>query len=326
MFFTKNRKFIVTKTPLRLSLAGGSTDLDAFLMEYERGSVISFTPNLYTFISLHSNNMNKYIINYSKKEVTSNLQEIKNDIAKYCLDYFNMDYCTVTFNSNILASGSGLASSSSYTISLIKAITIYQQLNLTDFEVCDIAFNIEKKFNPLAGQQDIYGCGIGGFKRIDFALSKPPSFRYLDISFITQDYEMYLLNTNIIRNSTDILQTIDVKKIYKLLDLVENLENSILKKDKLSFFEIFKDAWLAKKQSSSEIMNNQTLTHIDSILCRLNSVSGYKLCGSGGGGYFLIFVDKNYKEKFEIQINEKLDSHHITNIKLDNDSIRGIQL
>jgi len=322
----QEKKIVVSKTPLRLSLVGGSTDLDSFLQKYNNGSVISFTPNIYTFISLHSNNTNYYIINYSQKEKTLHIDEIKNDIARLCLKYFDVKFCTVTFNTNILSTGSGLASSSSYTISLIKAISIYQQINLTDYEICKLAFDIEKQFNPLAGQQDIYGCGIGGFKRIDFNLSKPPSFRYLDISFILNNYDMYLLNTNLIRNSTNILQKIDIDKSYKLLKIVDNFEESILDKDTKNFFDIFNLGWQTKKETSSEILADSNLLHIDNVLSSLSMIKGYKLCGSGGGGYFLMFVDKNNIYEFEILIKEKLPNNMFTKIGLDHDSIRAIEI
>lgn len=317
---------IICKSSLRVSLVGGSTDTDAFLSKYNRGSVISFTPDLYTFVSLHENNLNKFVINYSIKEEVEDINLIKNDIVRECFKYFNTNYCTVTFNSNILSSGSGLASSSSYTVALIKAISIFQNLCLTDIEICNLALKIEKKFNPLAGQQDVYGCGMGGFKRIDFQLNKPPSFKYLDISHILNNYQMYLLNTNIIRNSTSVLKTIDADKSYNLLELVEQFEDSIIKKDTDTFFKIFNEGWNIKKTTSAEIINSSELLSIDQVLCSLNGVAGHKLCGAGGGGYFLIFVDKQTEKKFEFLINLKLQKNKLIKININSVAINGAKI
>lgn len=321
-----NQKLIVAKTPLRVSLVGGSTDLDSFLEKYKSGSVISFTPNLYTFITLHTNNINRYIINYSKKEECSRLNQISNDIARECLKYFDTEYCTITFNSNILSSGSGLASSSSYTISLVKAISMFKNIELTNYQICDIAQKIEKIFNPLAGQQDVYGCGIGSFKRMDFSLDKPPSYRYLDFSYITDNYGMYLLNTNITRVSTNILKSIDIEKSHNLLDIVDDFESIILEKNTTKFFEKFNEGWKIKKTMSNDITKHKTIKKIDSTLESIDGVVGHKLCGSGGGGYFLIFVDKNQINIFEDEIKQTLSKHQLTNLKLDNDSIRGFRI
>ena len=317
---------ITTKCPLRISLVGGSTDTDEFLQKYGKGSVISFTPDIYTFITIHTNNSKKYLINYSKKEVCETIQEIKNDIVRECFEYFKPDFCTITFNSNILATGSGLASSSSYTISVIKAVSMFKNILMTDIEICNLAFKIEKKFNPLAGMQDIYGCGVGDFKRIYFEKNKPPSFKFLDISFITNFYNMYLLNTGVVRNSTNILKTLDVDKSYPLLSLTDEFENIIMSRNSDKFFNIFNDGWRIKKSTSLEIMNSSIIKELDDFFSKQDEVGGYKLCGAGGGGYFLIFVRKDKSTIFEKKIEYNFPHNQIINISIDSSGIRGYQL
>jgi D-glycero-alpha-D-manno-heptose-7-phosphate kinase len=317
---------IIAKCPLRISLVGGSTDTQDFIDKYGIGSVVSFTPNLYTFVTIHNSNIKKYIVNYSKKEITDSIQDIQNDIVRECLKHFNTSYCTVTFNSSILSSGSGLASSSSYTISIIKALSVFHNIDMTDIEICNLAFQIEKIFNPLAGMQDIYGCGIGGFKKIFFEKNKPPSFKFLDSSFITNSYEMYLLNTNVVRNSTDILKTLDVDKSYPLLNLVNEFENHICNKNTKEFFNLFNSGWEIKKTTSKNILNNENICLIDKVLSSLDYVKGYKLCGAGGGGYFLVFVNKNNKKDFETNIGCNLSENQLINVNVDTHGIRGFKL
>ena len=156
---------IVTSCPLRISLAGGSTDLEDFIASNGYGSVISFPSNLRTHISLHSDVLginrlkNNYVINYSEREEKTSVQEIKNDVARVVLDYFDCGPVGCSFTSDVFSSGSGLASSSSYLVSLIKAVTLHKGLGLSDFEICKLALDLERKFNPLTGQQDTYGCG-----------------------------------------------------------------------------------------------------------------------------------------------------------------------
>jgi D-glycero-alpha-D-manno-heptose-7-phosphate kinase len=317
---------IIAKCPLRISLVGGSTDTEQFIDKYEKGSVVSFTPNLYTYVTIHNSNIKKYIINYSKKETTDSVDEIQNDIVRECLKYFKTNFCTITFNSSILSSGSGLASSSSYTISMIKALSIYHNIDMTDIEICNLACQIEKTFNPLAGMQDIYGCGIGGFKRIIFDKNKPPSFKFLDSSFITNTCEIYLLNTNVVRSSTDILKTLDVDKSYPLLKMVDSFEDYICRKNFNEFFNLFNNGWEVKKTTSKDILNNENILLIDKILNSTKYVKGYKLCGAGGGGYFLIFINKENKKQFEEYISCNLTNNQLININIDTHGIRGFKI
>jgi len=309
---------IVTKCPLRISLVGGSTDLDSFIQKYGQGSVISFPSNLFCYISIHDNNREKFIINYSKKEETDSISEIKNDIARVALEYFEIkNPITVSFNTDILSDGSGLASSSAYTIACVKALSIYKNISLSEFEISKISLEIERKFNPLTGYQDSYGCAIGAFKRIDFEKNKRPSFKYFDNQFINKKYNMFLLHTGIKRNSTEILKSIDIDKSYPLLELVNKTENSIEEKNYSLFEKLLNDSWQQKKQTSNLIANSIELKKIDDFLMNLINleiVQCIKICGAGGGGYFLIFVNKEQTEKFINNIKQEKNKNSFGNI------------
>ena len=88
---------IVSKCPLRVSLAGGSTDLLSFVEKYDYGSVISFPINLHTYILITYNTNNVYRINYSNSEEVTDADNIKNDIAREVIKYFNLPPVTVMF-------------------------------------------------------------------------------------------------------------------------------------------------------------------------------------------------------------------------------------
>jgi len=301
---------IVAKCPLRISLVGGSTDLDAFIQKYNTGSVISFPSDLFCYISIHDNHTDKFIINYSKKEEVKFVQEIKNDIARVVLEFFDIkDPITISFNTDILSEGSGLASSSAYTIACVKAVSVYKGLALSDFEISKISLELERIFNPLTGYQDSYGCAIGGFKKISFVKNKRPSFTYFDNQFIYRKYDLFLLHTNIKRNSTEILKSVNVDKSYPLLKLVEETEKAIEDKNYFLFEKLLNDSWEQKKKTSSLIADFFELKKIDDFLMSLlndNVIQTIKLCGAGGGGYFLIFVNKEKTQNFiNIVKNEK---------------------
>jgi len=317
---------ILAKCPLRISLVGGSTDTEAFLKKYTKGSVISFTPNLYTFVSIHENHAHKYIINYSKKEIEKKIDHIKNDVTRACFEYFKTPFCTITYNSNILSTGSGLASSSSFVIATIKAISLFQDLDLSTKEICDLSFEIEKCINPLAGQQDVYGSGVGSFKRIDFDINNPPTYRFLDMSFITNKYDMFLMNTHLVRNSTDILKTLNINKSHKLIEVVNDFERSISEENEVDFFATFNQGWNLKKQTSEEIIRNTELLRISTDLSQISSICGMKLCGAGGGGYFLLFVKREDKSTFLNAMALKFANKILIDISIDNEGVRGIKI
>ena len=119
---------ITIKCPVRISLLGGSSDLDSYLDVYGNGSVISFTPNLYTYISVYKdvlgkNNLEKkYIINYSKREEVIDSNEIQNDLVREYYKTVKVEPCSIHMTSDIFSHGSGLAVSSSYSCGLIMAM------------------------------------------------------------------------------------------------------------------------------------------------------------------------------------------------------------
>lgn len=290
---------IISKCPLRVSLVGGSTDLQEFIDKFGKGSVISFPVNLYTYITLNKNiYSNTYKINYSTTEETLNPNKIKNDIAREVIKYFNLPPIIMSFNSDIPSSKSGLASSSSYLIACISAACNFINKDLPQSEICKLALKLERKFNPLTGYQDPYGCGIGGLKKYNFY--KNQITQELLSSSVIDDYNLYLIPTKIKRSSTKILSTLDLDKSYSLLDLVIKLKNNINNEE--GFFKAFNKGWENKKSSSSSISTPELL-EVESKIKNKYDIKGIKLCGAGGGGYFLVFTKDIIKEGNLVKID-----------------------
>jgi D-glycero-alpha-D-manno-heptose-7-phosphate kinase len=296
---------IVGKCPLRVSLVGGSTDLIDFVKEYGMGSVISFPINMYTYILLSYNHHNQYRINYLNSETVSEVNEIRNDVAREVIKYFDLPPVTIVFNTDISSTGSGLASSSSYTIALVATVNKLLNLNLSQFEICKTALDIEHKFNPLTGYQDSYGCGLGGLKRLFFYEDKVISKSIT--SKIFNNINLYLLNTNSIRSSNKILLSVNFKKVSGLLKSVENMESAI--NNKADIYGILNSAWHDKKKTSKSITSKE----VDAIEKRLEAdkrVKAFKLCGAGGGGYFLVLTEEKIRDSDFLDI--KIDSYGVS--------------
>ena len=287
---------IIASCPLRISLFGGSTDNPYFVEKYGYGSVISFTSNLKTYVTLSQDkfgfnkDQHKYIINYSRREEVSTINEIQNDVVRVVLEYFNMPPVQVTLTSDAYSQGSGLASSSSYIISLIKACCIFLKKEMTDTDICKLAHQLEVKFNPYCGYQDHYGCGIGGFKRIEFMNNYRIKYEFLPTELFDQ-YDIHLVFTGVTRNSKRVLESVtdNLYKVKPLLDIVDVAHESIADSDILRFFQLMGDSWKQKKETSSTITENDRIKQIDEELEMNPTVLAHKLCGAGNGGFFLTF-------------------------------------
>jgi D-glycero-alpha-D-manno-heptose-7-phosphate kinase len=291
---------IISSCPLRVSLFGGSTDNPFFVKKYGYGSVISFTSNLKTYVTISQDkfgfnkDQHKYIINYSRREEVRSVSEIENDVVRVVFEYFEMPPVQVTLTSDAYSQGSGLASSSSYIISLIKACCVFKKIDMASESICKLAHELELTFNPYCGYQDPYGCGVGGFKRIEFLKNDRIKYEYLNTDIFNQ-YDVHLVFSGVTRNSKKVLKNVtdNLDKIEPLLDTVDKAHQEILKCDFIEFFKLFKEGWIQKKNTSTSITENSRIRQIDNYLELDQSVIAHKLCGAGNGGFFLTFSEKN---------------------------------
>ena len=290
----------ISSCPLRVSLFGGSTDNPYFIDKYGYGSVISFACDLKTYITLHEDKIGynhtekKYIINYSKREETKFIEDIQNELVKIVLNHFGVHPINVSMTSDAYSQGSGLASSSSYIISLIKCISIFNDLQMTDIEICELAYKLELEMNPYCGYQDPYGCGIGGFKRMEFQRGGIVKYDFQSTELF-QHYDTHLVFTGVTRNSKNILKDVsnNIDKISPLLDTLEIAYDALLQKNYDEFLYHLNQSWIQKKKTSSFISENLTIKSIDENLLNNPLVVAHKLCGAGNGGFFLTFSKKD---------------------------------
>lgn len=290
---------IIASCPLRISLFGGSTDNPFFVEKFGYGSVISFTCNLKTYVTISQDkfgfnkDQHKYIINYSRREEVSTIKEIQNDVVRVVLEYFKMPPVQVTLTSDAYSQGSGLASSSSYIISLIKSCILFLGQELTGIEICKLAYELELKFNPYCGYQDPYGCGIGGFKKIEFIKGDIVKYNFLSTKLF-ELYDAHLVFTGVTRNSKNVLKDVtdNIDKAKPLLSTLDKSYDAITQKDYSKFLNYLNKSWIQKKKTSSTITENLSIKEMDDFLSANDTVISHKLCGAGNGGFFLVFSDK----------------------------------
>ena len=314
---------VIASCPLRISLVGGSTDHPEFLKKYGEGRVISFPSNLRVYVTIHRdiagiNSLEKkFIINYKSREETDFIDDIKNDIVRETLRTFNIEEpLTISFTSDITSSGSGLASSSAYTMALVAALDKFHlKFNYTEANICEIAHRIEKKINPLVGKQDFYGSMSGGTKKISFKYKGETTISYKFTPYI--DNNMALIPTNIKRESTKILSTLDIDKCLSLLLDVDDLDKAIKDMDIDNFYNIIKRSWENKKITSPLICEDEKIKELDNNLKNNKDVVAHKLLGAGNGGYFLTFGNLN---------NLKLQGFPVIPIHMSNEGVKVVNI
>ena len=291
---------IITSCPLRVSLFGGSTDNPLFVGKYGYGSVISFSCNLKTYVTLTQDTFglnqhdHKYVVNYSRREEVNTIDEIQNEVVRTVLEHFDMPPVQITLTSDAYSQGSGLASSSSYLISLIKACCMFLGEEKTDTEICALAYILELKFNPYCGYQDPYGCGVGGFKRIEFYDINTIKYEYLSTNLFNY-YDTHLVFTGVTRNSKKILKKVsdNLEKVKPLVGITDTAYNLLKDHSYPTVLKMLSKSWEQKKKTSSSITSNEYIQEMDSILSESTTVLSHKLCGAGNGGFFLTFSEKN---------------------------------
>jgi D-glycero-alpha-D-manno-heptose-7-phosphate kinase len=293
---------IFSKCPLRVSLSGGSTDLQDFIDKNGYGGVISFPSNLYAYITVHKNNNVKFIINYSEREEVNCIKDIKNDIAREVLAYFPTSPITMTFNTDTASQGTGLASSSAYTIAAVAAMAKFCGICMSNFEIAKLSLDIERKFNKHTGYQDPYGCGMGSFKKLEFYKGQDPKISYLSTEMFSH-FDMHLLYTGVVRESTSVLDKVVKTDRKDILDIMILMEKSILDNDLPTFIRLVNLGWENKKKTVPSILGEGCLKEIDNKLMKDSKVLAHRLCGAGNGGYFLILSDKGYAPINTIPIN-----------------------
>ena len=295
---------IIIRTPYRIPLAGGGTDLD-FYYKKKGGLLISGTFNQYIFISLLQRPVdNKVSIQTLNTQVTNDIKKTKNKIIKETLKFFKIKKKIQIGTFTTLPTGSGLGSSSSLTVGLINAINRLFKKKKSKKEIATIAFNIErKKLDLKGGWQDQIMASYGGINKIK--INKNGKFKLNKLNLKRNciqkiERHFFLIYTGKLRNSSDVItsQKKNLKKTIKIYDRIKSLvyefEKAFKKGNVYKIGKIFNEQWYLKKQISPEISSSSINKFYQNLLKEKSFVGG-KLIGAGGGGFFLM-VSKNSKK------------------------------
>ena len=288
---------IGVRTPFRISLIGGTSDLPEYYKEFG-GKVISTSINKYMYHFIHKYSASEIQIKYSKTEIVKNKKEIKHPIVKAISEIYGIEGLDINSIADI-PKGTGLASSSAYTVGLINGLANYHNQNLSKSDLAKLACKVELNIlNEPIGKQDQYATAFGGFNKIIF--NKNDSVRVKQLSLSNNGFNylnscMVLYKTNISRNASDILydqkkglkQKVNKDYVHEIVSLVKPMEDALKDLNIKKMGEILTENWEVKKKLSKSVTNNQ-IDKMNKDLLSQGGIYGSKLLGAGGGGYLLL--------------------------------------
>lgn len=296
------KKIITTATPQRISFAGGGTDINYFY-EKHGGIVLSTTIDKFIYVTVKVHNKlfkEKYRLNYSITEHVDNLNDIKNEIARECIRFLEIEEHLYISSTSDLPALSGLASSSSFAVGLLNALHQLKgdHVSIAQIaeEACHIEINVLKK--PI-GKQDQYAAAFGGVNLFNFNKDGSVILTPITNPNIYTIFENSLLfYTDMQRSADEVLNdqksgfSVNEKNLLEIKEGAVDFYNIVNEKEinlkKLG--ALLHNNWVSKKALSKKISNTLIDEYYQTAL--QNGALGGKILGAGGGGFLFVIAEK----------------------------------
>jgi D-glycero-alpha-D-manno-heptose-7-phosphate kinase len=305
---------IITRTPFRITLGGGGTDLPSFYREHG-GYIFAMCINKYMYLMLNRREVTdrKICIRYSQVEVVDRVDDIKHPLAREALRLHGIhDNVELTSVADLPAK-SGLGSSGAYLVGLLTALRAYKResapLVQVAEEACHIEMNILKE--PV-GKQDQYMAAFGGFRVLEIDPRGKVAVSSVPVDFMTANElvtraRMYY--TGVQRSATAVLKAQDdaarkkesadhqrvVDSLLHIKEIGRNIQKAFEQRDLDQFGRLMDEHWRYKKQMSERI----SLSVLDQLYEEVKKrfrVLGGKIIGAGGGGFFMLYTPDRGRE------------------------------
>lgn len=304
---------IIARSPLRISLGGGGTDVPSYYQEHE-GFLLAAAINKYVFVTVMRPFAEGIYLKYSEIEHVAKVSEIKHPIIREALQELNLKTPQVELTTLAdIPSGTGLGSSGSFTTALIKALYAHYRKNIHPKELAELACDIEiNRLHEPIGKQDQYIAAFGGITEFRFAKDGTVRSQPLNLSVeTTHDLEdnLLLFFTGISRSAGSILKDQVTKSQSNDQQMIDNLhftkklglrsKDALLQGNTIKFGELMHEHWEHKK-SRSNGMSNQFIDDAYNLALKSGAVGG-KLVGAGGGGFLMFYA--NDKEKLRAHMS-----------------------
>jgi D-glycero-alpha-D-manno-heptose-7-phosphate kinase len=299
---------IVSRTPLRVSLAGGGSDLPSFYRR-EEGAVVSFTINKCVYLACHNLYAEGIRLSYSRTENVRRVSEIVHPLIRETLKALDFE-SNVEIGSfaDVPASGTGLGSSSAFTVGLVNTISTFMGKNCDPAYLARMACEIEiARCQEPIGKQDQYAAAFGGISSFRFhenedvtvtSLSDDSTSKFLESALMLFDLGFGRKASEILaRQSVAMSQESSFGRVRALRDLVKPMCDAISSKDYKVMADVLAESWELKREVATGITNTEIQEIHDRALAS-GALAG-KVVGAGGGGFLLLVVNPEDRARFK---------------------------
>ncbi|HLD50390.1 MAG TPA: galactokinase [bacterium] len=299
---------IITRTPLRICLGGGGTDVKEYYENFG-GYVVSAALNQYIYVVIHNSFDKRIRICYSKREIVNTADEVHHPVVREAFKLFDIQAEGIEIISFAdVPSDTGLGSSSSFTVGLVAALAAYKGLRMTKYEVAEMACHIERDLlNEAGGKQDQYIAAFGGITCLNLQPDGKVIVSPVQISHETMEaleQNIMLFYTGIRRNSFKVQQAL-IRGVVKETRALESLHaikrlgietEGILRTGQIDrYADFLREHWEAKQKLSDMVTNGK----INQLYRKAEAAGamGGKIIGAGGGGYLLLYSSDPVKRE-----------------------------
>lgn len=295
---------IITRTPFRISLGGGGTDLPSFYRE-NGGLILAVALDKYMFMSVNTPILDDKIrVRYTSSELVNHVDEVQHTLAREALRYFNILRGLEIVSIADIPAGTGLGSSSSYLVGLLNALHVLVQDQASPQKLADEACHIELDVlkRPI-GKQDQFMAAFGGLTILEIACDGKVTVTRLNLGVDlveALEQNIVLFYTHDIRDATTILKKQDeatrrndqtvVGSLREIKDIGIEICSAITKGNLRRFGELMDLHWESKKRLSAGITNPQINAWYE--LAKRNGAIGGKISGAGGGGFLMFYCEE----------------------------------
>lgn len=299
---------IITKTPFRVSFCGGGSDMADFYRMHG-GCVLSTSINKYMYISIHPYfNESQTALKYSQNEIVDDISQIRHRILRRVLTDMDVSGVEIVSTADV-PSGTGLGSSSSFTVGLLHTLNCYKGKYVSQKKLAEEACRVEiEKLGAPIGKQDQYAAACGGLNLITFhqndEVTVEPIIMDKNTCRALED-NLVMFYTGITHDANQILaeqkqnisQTDKTNNLIRMCGLAKEMKSSLERNDISVFGRILNEGWQLKRELASGISGQAIDDMYEKAL--LNGAVGGKLLGAGGGGFLLFYCEKDKQAQLE---------------------------
>jgi D-glycero-alpha-D-manno-heptose-7-phosphate kinase len=295
---------IITRTPFRLTLGGGGTDLPSFYRQHG-GFILAVGIDKYMFINVNTPVIDDKIrVRYTKSELVDHVNEVEHTLAREAMNAFGLKKGVEIVSVADIPAGTGLGSSSCYLVGLLNALRALMQKPVPPQDLAEEACHIELSIlqKPI-GKQDQYMAAFGGLTSLAIERDGAVKVERLPVSaelVETLENNLLLFYTHGTRDATEILSHQDgaakkrdvavVGHLSEIKGIGMEIRDEIVKGNLHRFGELMDLHWQTKKRLSHGITNPQIDGWYE--LARRNGAVGGKISGAGGGGFLMLYCEE----------------------------------